>query len=134
MKNNFVSSLSVDPNTLNETYSLVEGQDIQVDMKSRETWLLEDELFNRTGEVSVADNMDMYIVQTTTGSAPAMKMVSDNPNLYILDMATGQASGTNIFDQAGDNVANVLADMPAGNYVLGVYSLDQSRYQLVIIP
>ena len=131
MKNNFVSSLSADPNTLNETYSLVEGQDIQVDMKSRETWLLEDEIFNGTGDVSAADNMDMYIVQTTTGSAPAMKIVSDNPNLvvrlYILDMATGQASGTNIFDQAGDNAANVLADMPAGNYVLGVYSLDQSR-------
>ena len=83
MKNNFVSSLSADPNTLNETYSLVEGQDIQVDMKSRETWLLEDEIFNGTGDVSAADNMDMYIVQTTTGSAPAMKIVSDNPNLPV---------------------------------------------------
>lgn len=131
MQSNFVSALAEDLNTLNETYSVIDSENIQVDMKSREILLLKDAIFNGTGDVSAADNMDMYIVQTTGGSAPAMKIVSDNPNLvvrlYLLDMSTGQATGTNIFDQAGDNVANVLANMPAGDYVLGVYSLDQSQ-------
>lgn len=131
MQSNFVSALSDDLNTLDEKYSILEGENIQVDMKSREKWLLQDEIFNGTGDVSASDNIDMYIVQTTKDSAPAMKIVSDNPNLvvrlYVLNTATGEASGTQIYDQAGDNAAKVLGNMPAGNYVLGVYSLDSSR-------
>lgn len=117
--------------SLSESLSAVPEESIQLNMKARGTWVLADEIFNGYGDLTAADSIDMYIVQTAKDTAPAMKIVSDNPNLivrlYFLDMSTGNAEGTTIYDQAGDDTPNILGTMPAGDYVLGVYSLDQNQ-------
>lgn len=130
IQNNFVAGASENANAVINSYDTVEDDHLQLNMKARDTWRIADDIFNGQESVTASDPVDMYIVQTTTDRASAMKIVSSNTNLivrlYILDMNTGDATGTNIYDSASDSSPQVLATLPAGNYVLGVYSTDSS--------
>lgn len=130
IQSNFVAGDSDNVGTVINSYDTIEADHLQLNMKTRDTWRIADDIFNGQESVTASDPVDMYIVQTTTDRASAMKIVSSNSNLivrlYILDMSTGDATGTNIFDSASDSSPQVLATLPAGNYVLGVYSTDSS--------
>lgn len=130
IQSNFVAVDSENSDSVISSYNTVEDDNLQFNMKARDTWRLADEIFNGQESVTASDPIDMYIVQTTTDRAAAMKIVSSNSNLivrlYILDMSTGNATGTNIYDSANDSGPEVLGTLPAGNYVLGVYSTDSS--------
>ena len=121
---------------LNANHRLTSGvvsrnNNLLANTSTRGTWRITDSIFNGTGTLASGSLIDMYVIQTTTDTAPAMKIVSSNTNLivrlYTLNTATGQATGTNIYDTASDSVAKVLGTMPAGNYALGVYSLNNSN-------
>ncbi len=130
IQSNFVDVGEENQDTITDVLNTIESDSLQLNMMARDTWRITDNIFNGKESVSAADPVDMYIVQTTSDTAAAMKIVSSNTNLivrlYILDMNTGNAAGTDVFDSASDSGAQVLGTLPAGNYVLGVYSTDTS--------
>lgn len=98
---------------------------------ARETWRLVQEIYNGNGNLSADDAEDFYIVQTTEDKSAALKVVSSNPNVVVqlcmLDLSTGNISRTNFYDSADGNGANVLTNLPAGNYALSVYSANANE-------
>ncbi len=97
----------------------------------RETWRLVQEIYNGTGSLSADDSEDFYIVQTTEAKSAALKIVSDNPNVVVqlcmLDLSTGNISRTNFYDGADGSGANVLTNLPAGDYALSIYSANPNE-------
>lgn len=99
----------------------------QVNLNARGTWNLGSrDIFYLDETLSSDEYDDMYVWSLKHSASVAFKITSNDPNyvaaVYTLDMTTGEASPLNFGDYAGDNNANYMVNMPAGDYAIFVYS------------
>lgn len=97
----------------------------------RGIWQLVQEVYNGSGSLSAEDAEDLYIVQTTEDKTAFLKIVSDNPNVVVqlcqLDLSTGQIGRSDFYDRADEDGASILTNLPAGDYVLSIYSINPNE-------
>lgn len=101
-------------------------------------WRIEQNVFNDDGQLTTNEYQDLYVVQTTSDTAPTLKISSTNSNiiaeLFIYDTSKGTITPTSFIDSAGDDNYQIAGKMAAGTYIIAVGSSDntaQGKYTLM---
>lgn len=97
---------------------------------SRANWQFTDPIFRTNGNITSTNTNDMYFFKLANAQTVAMKLRSTNSNyvmrLCTVDWNAGVITPVAFDDFAGDEVANIHTNVPAGEYAFYIYSVNNT--------